>query len=66
METVFDLSYTGKRPISHPATYRNDVQYLKSSSVGAKCSDSESFCCQMKSDLHLINLPWKYDGGGIT
>ena len=40
--SIFNLSYTGKRPIFHLAFHRNDTQYLKFS--GEKFSGSKSFC----------------------
>ena len=59
LEPIVYLPYTGKGPSGYHISHRNNTLYLKFSSVPAKCSSSESFCCQMQSCLKSVQYNMK-------
>ena len=61
MDSILELSFAGKIPLCHCASYNHDVHYLKEI-LGflAKYSSSELLFCHMQKDLHLIHLRWEY------
>ena len=64
LEPIVYLPYTGKGPSGYHISHRNNTLYLKFSSVPAKCSSSESFCCQMQSCLksgqYNMKVCWRW------
>ena len=59
-ESVFYRKKTYLQPL-YPQEWRIVSDVLCSCS---KCSESESICYHIQGDHHLINLLWKYAGGG--
>ena len=61
-----DLFCIGKRLLCLSTSLQEWTTVSDVLGSSTKCSDSESFCCGMKTSFYLIKIPWMHDSRGIT
>ena len=61
-----DLSCIGTRLLCLSASLQEWTTVSEVLGSATKYSDSESFCCGMKTSFYLIKIPWTHDSRGIT